>query len=113
MRALVLCVGWLLSHAAAAEIVLVLGGKVLAPAGTADEMIAAGAPRGLKMAMGENPKRAHGERKKAPTTRMGSAALMRQAFAKARDLLDARKRWAEGKAKAPPKRDLVSETLAD
>lgn len=35
---------------------------------------------GLKVAFGENPKRVHGEQKKMPITRMGIAALLRQAF---------------------------------
>ena len=35
---------------------------------------------GLKMAFGENPKRVYTEQKKAPTTRMATMALARQAF---------------------------------
>lgn len=35
---------------------------------------------GLKMAFGENPKRVYSEQKKAPTTRMATMALARQAF---------------------------------
>jgi imidazolonepropionase-like amidohydrolase len=31
-------------------------------------------PAGMKMALGENPKRVYGEQKKAPSTRMGNAA---------------------------------------
>ena len=41
-------------------------------------------PVGLKQALGENPKRAHGkERKSAPKTRLGIAALIRKAYAEA------------------------------
>lgn len=40
---------------------------------------------GMKIAFGENPKRVHGEQKKVPYTRMGIAALLRQAFTDARD----------------------------
>lgn len=38
------------------------------------------AQAGLKVAFGENPKRVYTEQKKMPTTRMGIAALLRQAF---------------------------------
>jgi imidazolonepropionase-like amidohydrolase len=44
-----------------------------------------GAPRGLKMACGENPKRVYGEKGRAPSTRMGNVAGYRQAFADAQD----------------------------
>jgi imidazolonepropionase-like amidohydrolase len=82
--------------------------------GTVEDMLFAGAPRGIKMAMGENPKRVYGSRGKMPMTRMGSAAVMREAFAKAQDLIQARERWEKGgKKDPPPDRDLVSETLAD
>ena len=40
---------------------------------------------GLKVAFGENPKRIHGDQKKIPVTRMGIAALLRQAFTDVRD----------------------------
>ncbi|MGQ0800212.1 MAG: amidohydrolase [Pseudomarimonas sp.] len=42
-----------------------------------------GAPNGLKMACGENPKRYYGAQGKAPMTRMGNVAGYRQAFADA------------------------------
>lgn len=41
-------------------------------------------PSGLKAALGENPKRVYGERKQTPSTRLGVALTIRQAFAKAR-----------------------------
>jgi len=83
-----------------------------------------GAPQGLKMACGENPKRVYGSRQKAPSTRMGNVAGYRQAFADARDYME---QWREYEAKLamyqkgikpdatppkPPKRDLKLETLA-
>ena len=43
-----------------------------------------GAPFGLKMACGENPKRVYGERKSQPMSRMGSIAKLRAAFIQAR-----------------------------
>jgi len=53
----------------------------------------AGAPDGLKMACGENPKRVYGKNKKAPMTRMGNLAGQRQAFFKALELRDEWARW--------------------
>jgi len=91
---------------------------------TYQEMKFPGAPHGLKMACGENPKRVYGGRQKAPSTRMGNVAGYRQAFADARDYIE---QWNEYEAKRavfekgakpdatapkPPKRDLRLETLA-
>ncbi len=42
-------------------------------------------PSGLKVALGENPKRVYGGKDKTPSTRLGSAALMREAFIQARN----------------------------
>ncbi len=75
-----------------------------------------GAPSGLKLACGENPKRVHGE-KGGPTTRMGNMAGFRIAFQKATEYQRAwdafRKapRDDDGKRRAPPDRDLGLETL--
>jgi len=44
-----------------------------------------GAPSGMKMANGENPKRNYGRRNQAPATRMKVMALQREAFQKARN----------------------------
>lgn len=77
-----------------------------------------GAPDGLKMACGENPKRVYGGRKQAPATRMGSLFAMRTAWINARRY---RHDWANWEAAnpnpdeattPPPKRDLMLETLA-
>ncbi|SFG03990.1 Imidazolonepropionase [Halobacillus alkaliphilus] len=38
---------------------------------------------GLKMALGENPKKFHGQQGRAPVTRMGVAAMIRESFVKA------------------------------
>ncbi len=43
-----------------------------------------GAPTGLKMACGENPKRVYGRRGRRPSTRMGNMAAWRSYFEKAR-----------------------------
>lgn len=42
-------------------------------------------PVGMKMALGENPKRVYGEQKKMPSTRMGNAATLRDWLIKARN----------------------------
>jgi imidazolonepropionase-like amidohydrolase len=87
-----------------------------------------GAPQGLKMACGENPKRVYGGRQKLPSTRMGNVAGYRQAFANAQDYVEDWKEYdaklakytrdqAKGDEDAtppqPPKRDLQLETLAE
>ncbi len=71
-----------------------------------------GAPHGLKMACGENPKRVYGTlRERAPTTRMGNVAGYRAAWIAARDYLDKQEAAANGDGEAPL-RDLKLETLA-
>ena len=54
-----------------------------------------GAPDGLKMACGENPKRVYGTHKQAPMTRMGNLALQRAAFLSAKKLQREWERYAE------------------
>lgn len=71
-----------------------------------------GAPYGLKMACGENPKRVYASR--GPSTRMGNVAGYRAAWIQA----DAyRRRWdawlAGSRQGDPPARDLGMETLAE
>ncbi|WP_390547618.1 amidohydrolase [Qipengyuania sp. MTN3-11] len=61
-----------------------------------------GAPYGMKMACGENPKRVYGSRGRMPSTRMGNFAVNRQMW------LDARE-YADGDR---DNRDLAKETLA-
>ncbi len=50
-------------------------------------------PAGMKMALGENPKRVYGEQKKTPSTRMGNAAALRAALVAAQNYLDQWKRY--------------------
>ncbi len=80
----------------------------LKPAATVQEMKFPGAPRTMKMACGENPKRVYGGRKSPPVTRMGEVALLRQKLedAKAYNL----KRQAE---KGAPPVDHGKAALAD
>lgn len=68
-----------------------------------DEMVLR-SPAGLKAALGENPKRVHGEQKRTPNTRLGVALTQRQAFSAARAWMD--------KPEAERETDLVSEALA-
>lgn len=98
-----------------------------------DEARFVGAPEGLKMACGENPKRAYGD-KGGPGTRMGNVAGFRGAFIKAQEYQRSLERYREklarheakggksddgksddGKSDGPPDpptRDLAMETLA-
>ena len=96
----------------------------LHPAVSSRAMVVPEAPRGMKMACGENPKRVYGERGGMPSTRMGNMAVWRATFQKAaeyrRKLADheeAMKRWVanedrkpEGKPKVPD-RDHAMEAL--
>ena len=66
-----------------------------------------GAPDGLKMACGENPKRVYGKRKQAPSTRMGNIRGQRAIFMKAAEY----RRKVEKAKGDPPARDLDLETL--
>ncbi len=72
-----------------------------------------GAPYGLKMACGENPKRVYGSKGQQPSTRMGNVAGYRKAWLEASKYA---KKWeayyaSEGKGEAPD-RDLKLDTLA-
>ena len=66
-----------------------------------------GAPIGVKMACGENPKRVYGKRRRAPSTRMGNVRGQRQAFANARAYIRTMRRLGP---KTP--RNMNLETLA-
>ncbi|MFQ5670857.1 MAG: amidohydrolase [Acidobacteriota bacterium] len=75
-----------------------------------------GAPYGLKMACGENPKRVYGGKGQAPSTRMGNVAGDRAAWIQAeeyrRKWRQYRKKEAAGEEVDPPQRDLNLDTLA-
>ena len=68
-------------------------------------MLFADAPRGLKMACGENPKRVYGKEEEGPATRMGNLARMR---AKLQEALDYR---AAREGREPVPRDAELEVL--
>ena len=70
-----------------------------------------GAPYGLKMACGENPKRVYGSKGREPSTRMGNIAVDRQTWAKA---VEYKRKWDkyEKDGGDPPGRDIAMDTLA-
>jgi imidazolonepropionase-like amidohydrolase len=84
------------------------------PSRTAEGMKFPGAPYGLKMACGENPKRVYGTRNTAPQTRMGNVAGFRRAWQSAVEYRDSLRRWkANGSdPEKRPARNLQLETLA-
>lgn len=69
-----------------------------------------GAPYGLKMACGENPKRVYGARNRMPATRMGNIAVDRQTWAQA---VEYRRRWDryERQGGEIPVRNIQMDTL--
>ncbi|HEX8814216.1 MAG TPA: amidohydrolase [Terriglobales bacterium] len=83
-----------------------------------DAMLFPGAPRSIKFASGENPKRVYGSKDQLPSTRMGNFAVQREALVQAQDYM---REWDEYNAKVkagdkdatPPKHDLKMEALAD
>jgi imidazolonepropionase-like amidohydrolase len=85
---------------------------------TVEEMRIPGTVGGLKMANGENPKRANFERRKQPpATRMKLAAMQREQFVKARDY---RRQWeayrkaiADKKDATAPETDVAMEALVE
>jgi imidazolonepropionase-like amidohydrolase len=77
------------------------------PARTVQAMRFPGAPRGLKIACGENPKRVYGGRNQMPQTRMGNVALMRATWQRAAEYRDRRARDAS------TPRDMALDTLVE
>jgi imidazolonepropionase-like amidohydrolase len=65
-------------------------------------------PSGLKSALGENPKRVYGDQKKTPETRLGTAAVLRDAFTRAGNYAA---KWAHPDPDKPTDRDLKMEAL--
>jgi imidazolonepropionase-like amidohydrolase len=83
-----------------------------------DAMLFPGAPRSIKFASGENPKRVYGSRDQLPSTRMGNFEVQREALVEAQDYM---RQWDDYNAKVQkgdkdakqPKRDLKLEALSD
>ncbi len=93
------------------------------PKPTINEMVLL-EPAGMKMALGENPRRAYGGQNRMPSTRMGNAAVLRSALIEAQNYLakwDAYKKEEaaykknkdakKDKAPTPPERNLKLEAL--
>ena len=83
-----------------------------------DEMLFPNAPRSIKFASGENPKRVYGTREQLPSTRMGNFAVQREALVQAQDYMREWDAYNEkvkrsDKDATAPKRDLKLEALAD
>jgi imidazolonepropionase-like amidohydrolase len=76
-----------------------------------DEMVLR-QPSGCKSALGENPKRVYEEKKQTPSTRLGTAAIIREAFTKARDYEAARAAASGAVDSKTPDVDLKMESLA-
>jgi imidazolonepropionase-like amidohydrolase len=74
---------------------------------TVDDMVLR-SPAGMKSALGENPKRVYGERQQLPSTRLGTAAVIRDALVKTANYLAK----AEHDGDEPFERDLRWEALA-
>lgn len=76
---------------------------------TVDEQVISTAVS-VKSALGENPKRVYGDKSETPATRLGVAAVLREAFVAARNYAEAR---AHAVTKGEPfARNLTHETLA-
>ena len=82
-----------------------------------DELLLAGAPEGIKFALGENPKQSNwgAAGKRYPQTRMGVEQSIRERFLAA---VDYRRAWAEYEKnpktdKVPPKRDLQLDAIVE
>ena len=80
------------------------------PGRTTQEMKFPGAPYGLKMACGENPKRVYGSKAQMPQTRMGNIAVARSAWIKAQAY---KRKWDKYYKNGGdmPERDLAMDTL--
>ena len=81
------------------------------PSRTMQGMKFPGAPYGLKMACGENPKRVYGSRNQTPGSRMANVAVARQAWIDAQRYRDQWENYRENGG-SPPARNLRHETLA-
>lgn len=74
---------------------------------TVDEMVLR-SPSGVKSALGENPKRVYGNKQQMPSSRLGTAAVIREGFVRAQAYLDKQAAAEPGK---PVERDLRSEAI--
>ena len=82
------------------------------PGRSAPEVAFPGAPRTIKMACGENPKRVYGQ-KGGPMTRMGEYAAFRAAFQAAAEYAAGRKSYERARAQWQKKRAKAEKLSAD
>ena len=75
-----------------------------------DQLMLEDAPRTVKFALGENPKR---RQDRYPDTRMGTQEIIRDHFMAARDYESAWQRWERTREGLPPRRDLRMEAIVD
>lgn len=75
-----------------------------------DDMIVR-APAAMKFALGENPKRCYNARHETPTTRMGTAAVIREQLFRARDYMAKLDRAAADPGAEKPAFDMKCEAL--
>lgn len=76
---------------------------------TVDDMVVL-EPSGMKIALGENPRRVYGDRKQLPSTRMGIAGILREWLQKAKNYMEKKEQFKDDTEKAPEK-DLKLEAL--
>jgi imidazolonepropionase-like amidohydrolase len=83
-----------------------------------EELVVAGAPPGIKFALGENVKRSNfqpqaGQTPRYPRTRMGSIEVIRDAFRRARDYKQSWDDFRAKKTNVPPRRDIELEPIVE
>ena len=90
-----------------------IGGEIFAMktyGNSIDEMIIKNKV-GIKFALGENPKNTYSEREESPTTRMATAALIREALFKAKRYYEDREKSFKSDDFSAPEYDIKSEAL--
>jgi imidazolonepropionase-like amidohydrolase len=95
----------------------VIGGQtaVVKPRGKTVTQMAVKSPAGVKISLGEGPKSTYGEKGRLPSTRMGSAYVLRKALQDARHYLDKWENYRDEDKKdeaQKPKLDLQLDPLA-
>lgn len=69
------------------------------------------APAAMKLALGENPKLTYHERRETPTTRMATAAILREQFSKALEYMEKLERAEQDEEEDAPDYDAKLEAL--
>ena len=90
-----------------------IGGVILAmkTVGTRVDDMVIDAAAGMKMALGENPKRVYGGKKQLPSTRMSTAAIIREHLFKAKLYMEKKDKAAEDPTKSAPEFNMKMEAL--